>query len=343
MTPSNPAAISSETTPTPSAPLLSVRNLAIEFVTDEGIFPAVRGVSFDLERGKCLGLVGESGSGKSVTALSLLGLIPQPPGRYASGEILFEGRDLTRVPAAELRALRGGAIAMIFQEPMSSLNPAFTIGDQISEAIRVHEHIGHKAARARAVELLREVRMPAPEQRLDEYPHKLSGGMRQRVMIAMALACRPRLLIADEPTTALDVTIQAQILTLLRDLQQSHDMAILIISHNLGVIAGIADEVAVMYAGRIVEQGGAEQMFRQPEHPYTIGLLGAIPRGSRSSGPLVAIEGMVPDLRTLPAGCSFQPRCPFASAVCTSDDPSLRLLEPNHRSACHNAPLEAAA
>ncbi len=327
----------------PAAPLLSVRDLAIEFNTDDGSFPAVRGVSFDLAAGKCLGLVGESGSGKSVTAMALLGLIPQPPGRIVSGSVNFDGRDLTKVPQEELRTLRGGDIAMIFQEPMSSLNPAFTVGDQIAEAIRAHETISPKAAMERAVQLLREVRMPAPERRVHEYPHKLSGGMRQRVMIAMALACRPRLLIADEPTTALDVTIQAQILKLLRELQQSHGMAILLISHNLGVIAEVADEVAVMYAGRIVEHAPAERLFQRPEHPYTIGLLGAIPRGGRSAGRLVAIDGMVPDLRALPAGCSFRPRCPFAIAPCDSTDPVLKEVGPSHGSACHAAPLEAAA
>ena len=332
--------------PTPTsttAPLLSVRDLAIEFTTDDGCFPAVRGVSFDLEAGKCLGLVGESGSGKSVTAMALLGLIPQPPGRVTSGSVMFDGRDLTKLAPRELRALRGGDIAMIFQEPMSSLNPAFTIGDQIAEAIRAHQDLSPKAALARAIELLREVRMPAPERRVHEYPHKLSGGMRQRVMIAMALACRPRLLIADEPTTALDVTIQAQILKLLRELQQSHGMAILLISHNLGVISEVADDVAVMYAGRIVENAPAEQLFLRPEHPYTIGLLGAIPRGSRGAGRLIAIEGMVPDLRSLPPGCTFQPRCPFAFERCDIEDPGLKSVGPGHQSACHGAPLEEAA
>ena len=330
------------TSSTPS-PLLSVRDLAIEFTTDDGCFPAVRGVSFDLAAGKCLGLVGESGSGKSVTAMALLGLIPQPPGRVTSGAVMFDGRDLTRLPPQELRALRGGDIAMIFQEPMSSLNPAYTIGDQIAEAIHAHQDLSRKAALDRAVELLREVRMPAPERRVHEYPHKLSGGMRQRVMIAMALACRPRLLIADEPTTALDVTIQAQILKLLRDLQQSHGMAILIISHNLGVISEVADDVAVMYAGRIVENAPAAQLFLRPEHPSTIGLLGAIPRGSRGAGRLIAIDGMVPDLRWLPPGCTFRPRCPFAFARCDAEDPSLKSVGPGHQSACHGAPLEAAA
>jgi oligopeptide/dipeptide ABC transporter ATP-binding protein len=332
-------------TPTSSTttPLLSVRDLAIEFTTDDGCFPAVRGVSFDLEAGKCMGLVGESGSGKSVTAMALLGLIPQPPGRVTSGSVMFDGRDLIKLPPQELRALRGGDIAMIFQEPMSSLNPAFTIGDQIAEAIRAHQDLSPRAALDRAIELLREVRMPAPERRVHEYPHKLSGGMRQRVMIAMALACRPRLLIADEPTTALDVTIQAQILKLLRDLQQSHGMSILIISHNLGAISEVADDVAVMYAGRIVENAPAEQLFLRPEHPYTIGLLGAIPRGSRGAGRLVAIDGMVPDLRSLPPGCTFRPRCPFAFGRCDAEDPGLKNVGPQHLSACHGAPLEAAA
>ena len=325
------------------APLLAVENLCIEFATEEGISPAVRGVGFDLAPGRCLGIVGESGCGKSVTSLAILGLVPQPPGRIVGGRIMFEGRDLLRLPERELRALRGSSISMIFQEPMTSLNPAFTIGDQIIEAIRAHEGGSMRAAKARAIELLGHVRIPSPERRLGEYPHKLSGGMRQRVMIAMALACRPKLLIADEPTTALDVTIQAQILALLRQLREELGMAILLISHNLGVIAEVCDEVVVMYAGKVVERGSVERVFHRPEHPYTIGLLGALPRFGVDQERLVSIEGMVPDLADMPSGCSFNPRCPFADARCRGEEPVLRAIEPGHFTACLKAPLDGEA
>jgi len=319
--------------------ILSIRNLQVEFTTEDGVFPALRGVSFDVPEGGCVGVVGESGSGKSVTALSLLGLIPQPPGRIVGGEVLFDDVDLLKLPPIAMRSLRGRSISMIFQEPMTSLNPAFTVGDQIVETIRTHESVNRRAARARALELLKEVQIPAPERRLDDYPHKLSGGMRQRVMISMALACRPRLVVADEPTTALDVTVQAQILNLLRRLQQEHGTSILMISHNLGVIAEIADQVAVMYAGRVVEQGPVDRIFERPEHPYTIGLLGAIPHRTGRQHRLVSIEGKVPAPNAMPLGCAFEPRCPFSLATCREQPPPLWPLAPGHEAACLRAPL----
>ena len=321
-------------------PLLSVSGLKVEFATDEGVATAIDGVTFDVPEGGCLGIVGESGCGKSVSSLAVMGLLPRNSARVTAGEILFDGRNLLTAPDHELRAMRGRDISMIFQEPMTSLNPAFTIGDQIVECILTHERISSAAARARALDLLRQVRIPAPEERLKEYPHRLSGGMRQRVMIAMAVACRPRLLIADEPTTALDVTIQAQILDLLRMLKDETGTAIVLISHDLGVVAELADEVAVMYAGRVVERAPTHRLFDHPEHPYTIGLLGAIPRlGSRREA-LVSIEGKLPDLFSRPSGCSFEPRCPFAQERCATQVPPLLQVEPQHLSACWAAPLE---
>jgi len=322
------------------AALLSVADLKVELQTDEGVLTAVDGISFDVPVGGCLGIVGESGCGKSITSLAIMGLLPRPMGRVARGEIRFSGRDLLALPEHEMRAMRGRDISMIFQEPMTSLNPAFTVGDQIVEGVMAHERIGPAAARRRALDLLRQVRIPAPEDRLREYPHRLSGGMRQRVMIAMAIACRPRLLIADEPTTALDVTIQAQILDLLRLLKDETGTAILLISHNLGVVAELADEVAVMYAGRVVEKAPVGRLFDHPEHPYTIGLLGAIPRLGGGHEPLVSIEGMVPDPFSPPQGCRFEPRCPFTRARCAAEPPPLRLVGPDHQSACWAAPLE---
>ncbi|HWK66719.1 MAG TPA: ABC transporter ATP-binding protein [Rhizobiaceae bacterium] len=300
--------------------------------------PAVRGVSFDVEQGKCLGIVGESGSGKSVTSLALMGLLPPGRASLVEGEIRFAGRDLRKLAPAKMRRLCGSELAMVFQEPMTSLNPAFTVGDQIMEVVMTHEGVPARIARARALELLREVRIAAPERRLDDYPHSMSGGMRQRVMIAIALACRPRLLIADEPTTALDVTVQAQIMELLRVLQGEYGMSIILISHNLGVISEIADDIAVMYAGRIVERSSAQRLFDQPEHPYTVGLLGAIPSPGRER--LASIKGRVPDLNALPSGCTFEPRCPFAEQKCREIDPALAPVEPGHFSACLRAPLE---
>ena len=321
------------------APLLSVRGLRTTFRTDEGEFAAIDDVSFDLAEGEVLGIVGESGSGKSVTALSLLRLIPSPPGRIAAGEVLFEGRDLLTLSERRMREIRGAAISMIFQEPMTSLNPVFTVGDQIVETIRYHERIGQQAATRRALDLLGEVGIPSPAQRLDEYPHQLSGGMRQRVMIAIALSCNPRLLLADEPTTALDVTIQAQILELLRSLQERFGMAVILITHDLGVVAEFVDRVLVMYAGRVVEQAGVHPTFEAPLHPYTEGLLGSIPSLDDERLRLQAIPGIVPSPFALPPGCRYAPRCPYAQARLRRAGPAAdraaagprRGLHPPHR------------
>ncbi|HEX7558520.1 MAG TPA: ABC transporter ATP-binding protein [Usitatibacter sp.] len=322
------------------AALLDVRGLATSFATEDGAFNAVDGVSFSLEAGRTLGLVGESGCGKSVTALSIMGLI-SAPGRIAAGEILFEGADLLRLAPRAMRDIRGNRVAMIFQEPMTSLNPAFTIGDQIVEGILRHRGIGREAAKRQAIEMLERVRMPLPAKRFDDHPHRLSGGMRQRAMIAMALACRPKLLIADEPTTALDVTIQAQILELMRMLREETGAAIILITHDLGVIAELAHDVAVMYAGRIVEKASVEQLFAQPEHPYTIGLLGSIPKLHLRQQRLPAIEGQVPSPAEMPPGCRFAPRCPFVATRCREEDPALRDIHAGQEAACLYAPLAA--
>jgi peptide/nickel transport system ATP-binding protein len=321
------------------SPLLEVLDLSTRFAVEGGEFRAVDGVSFTLESGRTLGIVGESGCGKSVTALSIMGLVPQPPGRIAGGEIRFDGTNLLELPAAAMRELRGDRISMIFQEPMSSLNPAFTVGEQIVEGILCHRRIGREAAKAHAIEMLRRVRIPSPERRFDDYPHRLSGGMRQRAMIAMALACEPRLLIADEPTTALDVTIQAQILDLMRTLRAETGTAIILITHDLGVVAELADDVVVMYSGRIVERAPVERLFAEPQHPYTIGLLGSIPKVNLDQDRLAAIEGQVPNARV--AGCQFHPRCPFAEAQCRREEPPLVRLANGHEAACWKAPLPA--
>jgi len=321
-------------------PVLQVRGLRTEFTTDEGRFPAVDGVDFDVEAGRTLAIVGESGCGKSVTALSIMGLVPNPPGRITGGSIRFEGRELVGASKNELLHLRGNGMAMIFQEPMSSLNPAYTIGDQIVEGLLRHLPLSRAQAKERAIEVLRQVRIPAPEQRFHEYPHKLSGGMRQRAMIAMALACRPRLLIADEPTTALDVTIQAQILELMRTLREETGTAVILITHDLGVVAEVADEVAVMYAGRIVERAPVRSLFEAPQHPYTVGLLGSIPRLDVPQERLASIEGQVPHPLRRPAGCNFADRCPFAIAQCRAEVPPLREVQGGHLSACWRAPLD---
>ncbi len=323
-----------------TAPLLSVENLAVEFTTDGGVLRAVDGIDLSIERGRTLALVGESGCGKSMTALAIMGLVPEPAGRIAQGQIRFDGVDLTALPPAERRAYRGAKIAMIFQEPMTSLNPAFTIGDQIGEGLMRHRGLGRRQARDAAVAMLRQVRVPAPEKRADDYPHRLSGGMRQRAMIAMALACAPTLLIADEPTTALDVTIQAQILDLLRELREATGTAILLITHDLGIVAEVADEVAVMYAGRVVERAPVARLFAAPQHPYTIGLLGAVPKLAGGRARLATIDGNVPDPLYMPAGCRFAPRCPFAVADCVATDPRLVENERGHRAACIRAPLD---
>jgi oligopeptide/dipeptide ABC transporter ATP-binding protein len=322
------------------APLLEVRDLRTYFDTDAGEFRAVDGVSFTLAPGETLGVVGESGCGKSVTSLSIMGLIPRPPGRIAGGEIRFEGVDLLTLPPAALRERRGNTLAMIFQEPMTSLNPAYTVGDQIMEVLRRHRGMSKAEAREHTIEMLRRVRIPSPEQRVDDYPHKLSGGMRQRVMIAMALACGPKLLIADEPTTALDVTIQAQILDLMRRLRDETGTAIMLITHDLGVIAELARTVVVMYAGRIVERVAVGDLFADPQHPYTVGLLGSIPKLAAEERRLATIEGAVPNPTALPAGCKFHPRCPFAVERCRREEPPLMEVKPGHLAACWRSPLE---
>jgi oligopeptide/dipeptide ABC transporter ATP-binding protein len=316
--------------------LLVVKDLVTTFSTDRGVVRAVDGVSFSLAERSTLGIVGESGCGKSVMSLSIMGLLPSPPGRIERGSIEFNGRDLTKLPQRELRNLRGREIAMIFQEPMSSLNPVFTIGAQIMEAIERHQGLSHAAARTRAIELLHLVGIPAPEERVDAYPHQLSGGMRQRVMIAIALSCDPKLLIADEPTTALDVTIQAQILELLDRLQRELGMSIILITHDLGVIASQVQDVLVMYAGRAVEQATTIQLFERPLHPYTRGLLRSVPSfGDNAQKPrLPTIAGVVPDMAMLGLGCRFRERCDVAIDRCAKEDPPLVEVAGGRRVAC---------
>ncbi|HVP28644.1 MAG TPA: ABC transporter ATP-binding protein [Myxococcota bacterium] len=309
--------------PTAATPVLQVEDLAIGFHGREGAVRVVDGVSFALEAGETVALVGESGCGKSVTALSLLRLLPAPAGHVERGRILVDGEDLAVASEARLRTLRGGTISMVFQEPMTSLNPVFPVGDQVAEALVVHHGLDEEAAREAAVAMLARVGIPAAEARADEYPHQLSGGMRQRVMIAMALACRPRVLLADEPTTALDVTVQAQILALLGDLQRELGMAVLLITHDLGVVAQLARRMLVMYAGRVVEEGRVEDVFARPRHPYTAGLLRSIPRLDRSAAAFAPIEGSVPDPRALPPGCAFHPRCAHAEPRCRGEAPVL--------------------
>jgi oligopeptide/dipeptide ABC transporter ATP-binding protein len=320
--------------------LLSVRNLRTEFKTEDGVVRAVDDVSWSVGRGETVALVGESGCGKSVTALSIMRLIAQPPGRIAAGKILFEDDDLLTLSEPEMRKVRGNRIAMIFQEPMSSLNPVYTVGDQIIEAVELHQNLKGVQARNRAIEMLKLVGIPAPEQRVDEYPHQLSGGMRQRVMIAMALSCNPGLLIADEPTTALDVTIQAQILDLLRRLQADHGMSILMITHDLGVVAEIAHKVCVMYASKIVEMAGVHELFANPLHPYTQGLFRSIPRLSHAKERLDVIPGNVPNPLDFPTGCKFHPRCGEGrdDAQCQRDEPHLQEVRPGHWVSCWKAP-----
>jgi oligopeptide/dipeptide ABC transporter ATP-binding protein len=317
-----------------SAPLLAVENLRTGFDTREGFLRAVDGIDFQIDQGGTLAIVGESGSGKSVTALSVMRLIDRP-GRIAEGSrILFQGRDLAELEETELERIRGNDISMIFQEPMTSLNPVFTVGDQISEAVQLHQNVGQKEAMARAVEMMQLVGIPSPAQRVQDYPHQLSGGMRQRVMIAMALSCNPKLLIADEPTTALDVTVQAQILELMKELRERLGMAILLITHDLGVVAEMVDEVAVMYGGRIVERGPVADIFASPQHPYTEALLDSIPLlGMRYSQPLKAIRGVVPSPLEWPPACRFAPRCDYVFAKCLEVDPPL-LPVPPQESAC---------
>jgi peptide/nickel transport system ATP-binding protein/oligopeptide transport system ATP-binding protein len=315
-------------------PLLRVEDLKTWFHTEEGTAKAVDGVSFDVRPRETLGIVGESGCGKSVTSLSILRLIPQPPGEIAGGRILFRGLDLFGLPEKEMRKIRGNEIAMIFQEPMTSLNPVYTVGDQIGEVLRLHRDMSKDEARERSIEMLRRVRMPDPEQRVDEYPHQLSGGQRQRVMIAMALACDPALLIADEPTTALDVTVQAQILALLNQLQDEYGMSIMLITHDLGVIAETAHRVVVMYAGVVAEVGTAEQVFGGPNHPYTEGLKAAIPKLGEKIERLHTIPGSVPSPYEEIIGCPFQNRCPYVMDRCRREFPALYSLGPGHEARC---------
>jgi oligopeptide/dipeptide ABC transporter ATP-binding protein len=309
-----------------SKPILEVSGLRTSFFTDEAEVRAVDDLSFTIKKGRTLGIVGESGCGKSVASLSIMRLIPSPPGRIVGGKIIFKGQDLLTLPLSEMRQIRGNEISMIFQDPMTSLNPVFTVGNQVMETIRLHQRVPRSEARERAIDMFRLVGIPAPEKRMDDYPHQLSGGMRQRVMIAMALSCNPSVLIADEPTTALDVTIQAQILELLRELQEKVGMAIILITHDLGVVAEVADDVLVMYAGKAVEYGTVYDVFRTPRHPYTQGLLKSIPSLNRSEGKrrLEAIPGIVPSLLELPKGCRFQDRCSYANDACRMTEPELR-------------------
>jgi peptide/nickel transport system ATP-binding protein len=327
-----------------AANLLEVEDLVTAFHSDEGVVRAVDGVSFSVRDGGTIGLVGESGCGKSVTSLSIMRLVPTPPGRYERGRILFEGRDLLALPEKELRALRGNSISMIFQEPMTSLNPVYTVGQQIVEAVRLHQKLDRKAARAKAIEMLGLVGIPAPKERIDAYPHQLSGGMRQRVMIAMALSCQPKLLIADEPTTALDVTIQAQILDLLASLQKQLGMSIILITHDLGVVAEFVEEIVVMYAAKVVERAETKALFARPLHPYTRGLLSSVPSFGDNARRtrLPTIPGVVPDLMRLPAGCRFRERCSDAIARCASEEPTLREVLPGRLVACHVASADVA-
>ncbi|MBA3433987.1 MAG: ABC transporter ATP-binding protein [Actinobacteria bacterium] len=329
-------------------PILSIRDLTVEFGTEDGIVHAVDGVEYDLYPGETLGIVGESGSGKSVSVMTMLGLIPQPPGRVVRGQALYEGRDLLTLRKNDLRHIRGGEIAMIFQDPMTSLNPVFTIGDQISEALLTHNSdMSDKAARKRTIELLEVVRVPFAERRVDQYPHEFSGGMRQRAMIAMSIANEPRILIADEPTTALDVTIQAQIVEVMKAAQQETHAATILITHDLGLIAELADRVVVMYAGRVVELADVYTIFNAPRHPYTVGLLNSLARLDADQEWLQPIPGQPPSLLNLPPGCAFHPRCTFSQgrAVCRTDIPPLRSFGEGgaHKSACHFAEELAAS
>jgi oligopeptide transport system ATP-binding protein len=318
-----------------SEALLQVRGLTTRFRSERGVVTAVDNVSFDVNPGETVAVVGESGSGKSVTALSILRLIPSPPGEIVSGEILFEGRDLVKFSDREIRAIRGDRIAMIFQEPMSSLNPTLTVGMQVAEPVNLHRNKPWREALSDARDLLELVRIPDAASRLNAYPHQFSGGMRQRAMIAMALACKPRLIIADEPTTALDVTVQAQILDLLKALTRETGAALMLITHDLGVVARYADRVLVMYGGRVVEQAPARQLYADPRHPYTQGLLASIPRlDADTSVRLVPIQGSPPDLAALPAGCAFAPRCQYATAACSAQRPALRNVTADHSHAC---------
>jgi oligopeptide/dipeptide ABC transporter ATP-binding protein len=324
------------------AKLLEIKNLRTYFYTDDGVARSVDGVSYEVDRGETLGVVGESGCGKSVTALSIMRLIPDPPGKITGGEILYNGTNLLKLSEDQMREIRGNEISMIFQEPMTSLNPVFNIGHQIDEAVILHQKVSKAEARNRAIEMLRLVGIPAPEQRYHEYPHQLSGGMRQRVMIAMALSCNPALLIADEPTTALDVTVQAQILDLITKLQEELGMGMIMITHDLGVIAEVSDRVAVMYAAKIVEYSTADEIFYNAKHPYTIGLLKSIPRLGEKVERLATIEGTVPSPTNFPVGCHFCTRCAYADELCWNDEPPLVEIETGHLAACWHVDKVAA-
>ena len=320
-----------------SEPLLEIRGLRTQFATDDGMVRAVDGVDLAVHAGETVGVVGESGCGKTVTALSVLKLIAMPPGRIVDGQILWRGRDLVPLQSERMDQIRSKEIGIVFQEPMTSLNPVYTVGEQIAETIRRHEGLGRRAALSKTVDMLRLVQIPNPERRVHDYPHQFSGGMRQRVMIAMALSCGPKLLIADEPTTALDVTIQAQILELLQDMKARFGMAVMLITHAMGVVAETAQRVVVMYAGRVIEEASVEQLFSQPRHPYTLGLIRSIPRIDTAAvrkTRLEAIGGVVPSLVDPPPGCRFAPRCRFVTAICRQAIPPLREIEPGHKVAC---------
>ncbi|MGK5500409.1 ABC transporter ATP-binding protein [Streptomyces sp. URMC 125] len=337
-----------KTAPTPDrgtdgdAPLLEVRDLHVEFHTRDGVAKAVNGVNYSVSAGETLAVLGESGSGKSVTAQAVMGILDMPPGRIPRGEILFHGRDMLKMSEEERRRIRGARIAMIFQDALSSLNPVYSVGFQLGEMFRVHQGLSRKEAKAKAIELMDRVKIPAAKARVNDYPHQFSGGMRQRIMIAMALALEPELIIADEPTTALDVTVQAQVMDLLAELQREYRMGLILITHDLGVVADVADKIAVMYAGRIVETAPVHELYKRPAHPYTRGLLDSIPRLDRKGRELYAIKGLPPSLTNIPSGCAFNPRCPRAQEVCRTDTPPLyQVTEPDgteltgRASACH--------
>ncbi|MFD6530018.1 ABC transporter ATP-binding protein [Streptomyces sp. NPDC060184] len=315
--------------------LLEVRDLHVEFHTRDGVAKAVNGVNYSVDEGETLAVLGESGSGKSVTAQAIMGILDMPPGKISGGEVLFKGRDLLKLKKDERRRIRGQEMAMIFQDALSSLNPVLTVGDQLGEMFRVHRGLSRKESRRKSIELMDRVRIPAAKERIGNYPHQFSGGMRQRIMIAMAMALEPALIIADEPTTALDVTVQAQVMELLAELQQEYRMGLILITHDLGVVADVADKIAVMYAGRIVETAPVHEIYQAPAHPYTKGLLQSIPRLDQKGQELYAIKGLPPNLLRIPPGCAFNPRCPMAQAVCRTDEPPLYDVAEHRASACH--------
>ncbi|MEU4012736.1 ABC transporter ATP-binding protein [Streptomyces pseudogriseolus] len=315
--------------------LLEVRDLHVEFRTRDGVAKAVNGVTYGVDEGETLAVLGESGSGKSVTAQAVMGILDTPPGRITGGEVVFQGRDLLKLKEEERRRIRGAEMAMVFQDALSALNPVLTVGDQLAEMFTVHRGMSRKDARAKAVELMDRVRIPGARERVRQYPHQFSGGMRQRIMIAMAIALEPALIIADEPTTALDVTVQAQVMELLAELQREYRMGLILITHDLGVVADVADRIAVMYAGRIVESAPVHDIYKAPAHPYTRGLLDSIPRLDHKGRELYAIKGLPPNLTRIPPGCPFHPRCPLARDVCTTDDPPLYEVSGTRGSACH--------